>query len=124
MKSLDSLLKVESYINNVGKSERTKCVIEPKLSEQWFLKMEEISKPALKAVMTMRLNFFLKNLKIRIEIGWKISGIGIFLDSFGGGIKFRFIIMEKITRIMLLLKWINKALEKAQQKVEARNFDS
>jgi len=58
LKSLDSLLKVESYINNVGKSERTKCVIEPKLSEQWFLKMEEISKPALDAVMNDEVKFF------------------------------------------------------------------
>ncbi len=43
--------KVEDYVNNVGFSERTDAVIEPKLSMQWFLKMDEITKPALKNVM-------------------------------------------------------------------------
>jgi valyl-tRNA synthetase len=43
--------KVEEIKNKVGYSERTNAVIEPRLSLQWFLKMEEISKPALEAVM-------------------------------------------------------------------------
>jgi valyl-tRNA synthetase len=45
------LEKVEPYTNKVGFSERTDVVIEPKLSMQWFLKMEELAKPALEAVM-------------------------------------------------------------------------
>jgi len=45
------LEKIESYTNKVGFSERTDAVIEPKLSMQWFMKMEELAKPALKAVM-------------------------------------------------------------------------
>jgi len=45
------LIKVEEYKSNVGHSERTDSVIEPRLSEQWFLKMEKISKPALDNVM-------------------------------------------------------------------------
>ncbi len=45
------LEKVEPYMNKVGTSERTGVVIEPKLSMQWFLAMEEISQPALRAVM-------------------------------------------------------------------------
>lgn len=47
-----SLEKVEEYKSNVGFSERTNAVIEPKLSLQWFLKMQDIAKPALDAVMT------------------------------------------------------------------------
>ena len=43
--------KVEPYTNNVGYSERTGVAIEPKLSMQWFLSMEELAKPATKAVM-------------------------------------------------------------------------
>ena len=43
--------KVEDYKSNVGTSERTGAVIEPRLSLQWFLKMEDLAKPALKAVM-------------------------------------------------------------------------
>ena len=43
--------KVEDYVNKVGTSERSGAVIEPKLSMQWFLSMEELSEPALRAVM-------------------------------------------------------------------------
>ncbi|AWV98082.1 valine--tRNA ligase [Arcticibacterium luteifluviistationis] len=45
------LVKVEDYTSNVGTSERTGAVIEPKISLQWFLKMERLSEPALKNVM-------------------------------------------------------------------------
>ena len=45
------LEKQEDYKSNVGTSERTGAVIEPKLSLQWFLKMDELAKPALDAVM-------------------------------------------------------------------------
>ena len=43
--------KIEDYKSNVGHSERTNAVVEPKLSLQWFLKMEDITKPALSSVM-------------------------------------------------------------------------
>ena len=46
----DFLIKVENYTHNIGVSERTKVVIEPRISKQWFLKMNDISKPALDAV--------------------------------------------------------------------------
>ena len=49
--------KVEPYTNKVGFSERTKAVIEPKLSMQWFLKMEDIAKPALDSVMDDTIKF-------------------------------------------------------------------
>ncbi len=45
------LVKMEDYMNKVGFSERTDAVIEPKLSLQWFLKMKELSAPALDSVM-------------------------------------------------------------------------
>ena len=47
----DLIDKIEPYTNSVGFSERTDSVIEPKLSMQWFLKMENLAKPALDAVM-------------------------------------------------------------------------
>ena len=53
-KELDSigvLVKVEDYLTKVGCSERTDAVIEPKVSVQWFVKMENLTDPALKAVM-------------------------------------------------------------------------
>ncbi|MBQ1885661.1 MAG: valine--tRNA ligase, partial [Bacteroidales bacterium] len=45
-----NLEKIEDYISPVGHSERTDAVIEPKLSLQWFLKMEDLAKKALKSV--------------------------------------------------------------------------
>ena len=45
------LVKVEQHTNKVGTSERTKAVIEPRLSDQWFLKMEDLAKPALEGVL-------------------------------------------------------------------------
>lgn len=51
LKEKEYLVKVENHLNKVGTSERTKAVIEPRLSDQWFLKMEELAKPAIKAVL-------------------------------------------------------------------------
>jgi valyl-tRNA synthetase len=45
------MVKIEDYVNNMGFSERTDAVIEPRLSLQWFLKMKELTKPALENVM-------------------------------------------------------------------------
>ena len=50
--------KTEPYTNKVGFSERTDEVIEPKLSMQWFLKMEDLAKPAAKAVENDTIRFF------------------------------------------------------------------
>lgn len=51
------LEKIEDYVNKVGHSERTDAVIEPKLSMQWFVKMEELAKPALEAVESDSIKF-------------------------------------------------------------------
>ena len=51
LKEMGCLVKVEQHMHKVGTSERTKVVIEPKISAQWFLEMDEIVKPALKAVL-------------------------------------------------------------------------
>ncbi len=51
LETIGALAKVENHLNKVGTSERTKAVIEPRLSDQWFLKMEDLVKPAIKAVL-------------------------------------------------------------------------
>ena len=51
LSSLGQLVKTENHLNKVGTSERTKAVIEPRLSDQWFLKMEGLAKPAIEAVL-------------------------------------------------------------------------
>jgi valyl-tRNA synthetase len=55
---LGLLEKVESYTNKVGYSERTNVAVEPKLSMQWFLKMDELAKPAIEAVADETIKFY------------------------------------------------------------------
>jgi valyl-tRNA synthetase len=51
LQELGAIVKIEDYTNRVGISERTKAIIEPRLSDQWFLNMQELVKPAIKAVL-------------------------------------------------------------------------
>ncbi|MEK6616861.1 MAG: valine--tRNA ligase, partial [Bacteroidota bacterium] len=51
LEEIGQLVKVEDIKNKVGYSERTDAVIEPKLSMQWFVKMDKISKPALEHIL-------------------------------------------------------------------------
>jgi len=61
LEQIGALIKTETHLNKVGTSERTKAVIEPRLSDQWFLKMEDLVKPALKAVLeTEEVKFYPK----------------------------------------------------------------
>lgn len=52
------MIKEEDYVNKVGCSERTQVPIEPKLSMQWFLKMEDLARPALEAVESGEVSLF------------------------------------------------------------------
>ncbi|MES2592127.1 MAG: valine--tRNA ligase [Bacteroidota bacterium] len=51
LEELGQIVKIEDIKNKVGYSERTDAVIEPRLSMQWFLKMDQVSKPALENVL-------------------------------------------------------------------------
>ena len=51
LKEKGFLVKTEVHTNKVGTSERTKAVIEPRLSDQWFLKMKDLANPAIAAVL-------------------------------------------------------------------------
>ena len=54
----ESLVKIEDYRTNIGRSERTNSVVEPKLSLQWFVKMADLGAPALKAVIEEEVKFY------------------------------------------------------------------
>jgi valyl-tRNA synthetase len=56
LEGMGLLEKVETHTNKVGTSERTGAVIEPKLSDQWFLKMKDLAQPALDAVIEKDVN--------------------------------------------------------------------
>jgi valyl-tRNA synthetase len=57
LKAQGHLVKIENYSNSVGRSERTKAVVEPKLTKQWFLKMDGFAATALNAVESGEVNF-------------------------------------------------------------------
>jgi valyl-tRNA synthetase len=57
------MVRIEDYLNKVGYSERTDEVIEPKLSLQWFLKMEDLARPALQVVMDGTISFYPEKFK-------------------------------------------------------------
>jgi valyl-tRNA synthetase len=59
-KALDAsgnLVKVDEYMNKVGYSERTDAVIEPRLSDQWFVSMKKLAEPALAHVVDGNVQF-------------------------------------------------------------------
>jgi valyl-tRNA synthetase len=58
MEELGLLHKVEDYTNKIGYSQRGNVPIEPYLSEQWFMRMEKLAKPALDAVLEGKVKFY------------------------------------------------------------------
>ena len=60
LKELGALVSIEDYTHNVGKCERCKTTIEPRVSEQWFVKMKELAKPAIEAVKNDEVKFIPK----------------------------------------------------------------
>ena len=57
LKELGALVKIEDYTHNVGKCYRCHHTIEPKISAQWFVKMEPLAKPAIDAVRNGEVRF-------------------------------------------------------------------
>ena len=57
LKDLGFLIKIEDYTHNVAKCERCKTTIEPTISDQWFVKMEKLAKPAIEAVKNGEVRF-------------------------------------------------------------------
>ena len=61
LEELALMFKIEDYQNKVGYSERGNVPIEPYLSEQWFMKMDELAKPAVEAVQQGKVRFYPKH---------------------------------------------------------------
>lgn len=57
LKEIGALVKEEKYVHNVGKCERCKSTIEPKISEQWFVKMKDLAKAAADSVRNNEVRF-------------------------------------------------------------------
>lgn len=63
LEELGCIEKIENYSNNVGRSERTNAVVEPRLSLQWYVDMKALAAPALEAVENDDIRFFPYNQK-------------------------------------------------------------
>ena len=63
------LIKVEPHTHNVGTHDRCKCVVEPMVKAQWFVKMEELAKPAIEAVKKGEINLVPKRME-KIYYNW------------------------------------------------------
>ena len=63
LREAGQLVEEEDLVHNVGRSERTNAIVEPKLSLQWYVDMKQIAEPALKAVMDDTVDFFPKKYK-------------------------------------------------------------
>ncbi len=61
LRKLGVLVKEEEYPHKIGFSERTFCVVEPRLSKQWFLRMKGLAEPALEAIKSQAITFFPKH---------------------------------------------------------------
>ena len=57
LEELGALVSIEDYTHNVGKCERCKSTVEPRISEQWFVKMKELAEPAIKAAKSGEIKF-------------------------------------------------------------------
>ena len=58
LEQIEQLAKVELLTHNIGFSERTDAIIEPRLSKQWFIKMDDLVKPAIQAVENGTIRFY------------------------------------------------------------------
>ena len=63
LEEIGQLAKVEQLKHNIGFSERTDAIIEPRLSKQWFVKMDELVKPAIQAVESGTIRFYPAKIK-------------------------------------------------------------
>ena len=87
VKDLDEggyLVKVEPIKHNVGSCYRCGTVVEPRVSKQWFVKMEPLAKPAIDVVREGKIRLIPE----RIITGWKILRTGAFPASSGGATGF------------------------------------
>ena len=128
------LLKAEDYVNKVGTSERTGAVIEPKISQQWFLKMSEIAKPALDVVMNDEIKFHPEKFKNTYKHwmenirDWNISrqlwwGQRIPAYYYGDG-ENDFVVAENIDEALKLAKAKNPNLEMADLRQDEDALDT
>lgn len=69
LKEAGKLIKTEKYLHQVAIQDRSKAVIEPLITEQWFLRVSELNKPVIKAIEEGKINFFPARFK-KLALDW------------------------------------------------------
>ena len=92
------LVKVEEHSHNVGECYRCSTTVEPRVSKQWFVKMQPLAEPAIEAVKQGKTKFVPERFD-KTYYHWKISRIGVFPDSFGGDI------VSLLITVRIAVKW-------------------
>jgi len=69
LEEIGALVKTEDYEHNVGKCYRCKTIVEPYASKQWFVRMEELAKPAIEAVKNKETRFIPERFE-KIYMNW------------------------------------------------------
>ena len=85
LKEQGLLVKVVPHAHNVGTHDRCKTTVEPMVKQQWFVKMEEMAKPAIEALKNGDLKFVPENFGKTYLHCWRGSRTGASPDSCGGG---------------------------------------
>ena len=101
LEEIGALVKVEDYTHNVGKCYRCHSTIEPRISEQWFVKMDGLAKVAADAVRNGEVKFVPKRYE-KNYFNWLDNiKIGVFLDNYGGDTEYQHIIVINVEKFML-----------------------
>ncbi len=91
LKNQGLLVKVVPHSHNVGTHDRCGTTVEPMVKQQWFVRMDEMAKPAIEALKSGRLKFVPESFERPICTGLRTSVTGVFPDSSGGDTGFRLI---------------------------------
>ena len=112
LEEIGALVEIEKMTHSVGHSERTGVPVEPRLSTQWFVKMDQLAKNAIANQDTDdKVDFYPPRFNDTFFNGWKMSTTGLSLVSFGG-------VTKSLLGIMLKVKY---TLAKKHQKVTDGN---
>ena len=117
--ALGLVAEIEDNTHMVPFGDRSGQIIEPWLTDQWYVDAATLAKPAIAAVRDGRTKFVPQNWEKLILTGWKISSLGVFRASFGGGIVF-LLGMGRMVKFLLL--WMKRKRKLRPMLITARQL--